>query len=162
MRVTQQVYMRHNGIVAPRDRPHGTRKVSHMSQRWIPGENKPVDYLIACFADAPAARVALNALREAGFADEDLVSLDGVDGYEEVRRMEGSTPLRRFLFALEDVTGDETTGRAAVVEELKEGHSLVFVYAPDAGTTEKANGIVRAAHAYKVSHRGRWVTTNLT
>ncbi len=133
-----------------------------MNRRWTPGENKPVDYLIACFADAPAAHAALAALREAGFADEDLVSLDGGEGYEEVRRKEGSTPLHRLIFALEDATGDETTGRAAVVEELKEGHSLVFVYAPNEETTDNANRIVRAAHAYKVSHRGRWVSTNLS
>jgi len=52
-------------------------------------------------------------------------------------------------------------GRAAVIEELKEGHSLVFVYASDEGTTDNANRIVRAAGAYKISHRGRWVTTHL-
>lgn len=132
-----------------------------MHQRWTPGKDKPTDYLIACFTDAPAARAALDALREAGFADKDLVSLDGIAGYEEVQRMEGATPLRRLAFAVEDAAGDETTGRAAVVEELREGHSAVFVYVPDEETTNTAYQIVRAAHGYRINRRGRWTTSNL-
>lgn len=133
-----------------------------MHQRWTPGTDKPIDYLITCFADAPAAHAALAALRGAGFADADLVSLDGLAGYAEAQRNEAATPLRRFVFALEDAAGDETTGRAAVIAELREGHSIVFVYAPDEETIDKAYQIVRAAHGYRINHRGRWTTINLT
>lgn len=139
----------------------GRGRVMQMNQRWTPGKDKPINYLIACFADAPAAGVALDALRAAGFADEDLVSVDGIEGYEEVQRAEGSTLLRRLVFAVEDATGDETTGRAAVVEELRNGHSLVFVYVPDEERTNKAYQIVRAAHGYRISRRGRWTNVNL-
>jgi len=131
-------------------------------QQWIPGKNKPIGYLIACFADASAARGALDTLREAGFADNDLASLNGTDGYAEIQRVAGSTPLRRFTFALENATGDEVTGRAAVIEELKGGHSVVFVYTPDDGITNKAHQIVREAHAYKINRLGYWVNTNLS
>lgn len=132
-----------------------------MNRHWTPGKNKPTDYLIACFADAPAAQAALDALREANFTEEDLVSLDGTDGYEEIQRTLGVSPLRRLFFALEDATGDETTGRAALVEELREGHSVVFVYAPDEETTDTAYRIVRAAHGYQINHRGQWTNSNL-
>jgi len=111
-----------------------------MNRHWTPGKDKPTDYLIACFADAPAAQAALNALRGADFTDEDLVSLDGTDGYEEIQRTVGGSPLRRLFFALEDAAGDETTGRAALIEELREGHSVVFVYAPDEERFSRARG----------------------
>src|SRR4051794_22150960 len=103
-----------------------------MSEKhWTPGKGPPEDYVIACFADAPTAEVALGSLRERGFADDELLALHGSDAYEDMRRiMEKSNLRQRLGWELENLSGDSATTRADYLEEVRQGHSVVLVYAP--------------------------------
>ena len=129
-------------------------------KRWKPGQGTPDNYVIACFADAPAAEAALGSLRENGFADDDLISLHGYDAYEQMRHT-GDSILRRIGWALENQGGDTQTGRADYMEEFRQGHSVVFVYAPTEDQAASANRIVQAANGYRISYHRRWTTTTL-
>jgi hypothetical protein len=128
---------------------------------WEPGKGTPDYHLIACFADAPTAEAALDALRENGFADNELLALHGYDAYEHVRRVEESNIFQQLRWALENASGDSVTGREDYLEELRQGRSVIFVYAPSEEQVASANRIVHAANGYRISYRGRWTTTHL-
>jgi hypothetical protein len=128
---------------------------------WEPGKGTPDDHLIACFVDAPTAEAALGALRESGFADDEMLALHGYEAYEQAQRIEESNIFQRLRWALENAGGDGITGRADYLEELRQGHSVVFVYAPSQEQVDKANRIVHEAHGYRIGYHGRWTTTDL-
>jgi hypothetical protein len=128
---------------------------------WEPGKGMPDNHLIACFVDAPTAEAALGSLRENGFADDELLALHGYDAYEQVRHAEETNVLRRLMWALENASGDGWTGREDYLEELRAGHSVVFVYAASEEQVDRASRILHAAHGYRISYRSRWITTDL-
>ncbi len=130
-------------------------------KRWSPGKGSPTDYLIACFADATAAEAVLTSLRAQGFADHDLLALHGREAYEELRRVEEGSPLRRFALMVQDLSVDRDASRVGYLEELQQGHSVIYVYAPDQEREASAYGIVHAAHGYKISHHGSWTSNQL-
>src|SRR5437764_12552373 len=128
-----------------------------MSEKhWTPGKGTPEDYVIACFDDAPTAEVALSSLRESGFADDELLALHGFDAYEDMRRvMEKSNLRQRLCWKLEKLSEDSATTRADYLEEIRQQQSVVLVYAPREEHVASANRIVDAAHADRITHRGR-------
>jgi hypothetical protein len=65
-----------------------TRRKSTPDTHWTLGKGTPDHYLIACFDDAPTAEAALSALRENGFADNEMLALHGYGAYEQARRLE--------------------------------------------------------------------------
>jgi hypothetical protein len=128
---------------------------------WTLGKGTPDHYLIACFDDAPTAEAALSALRENGFADNEMLALHGYGGYEQARRLEETNIFQRLRWALENAGGDSVTGRADYLEQLREGHSVIFVYAPSEAQVDSAHRVVHEANGYRISYRGRWTTTDL-
>ncbi len=131
----------------------GTRETA---TRWRPGEGSPIDYLIACFADRATAERAMQQLSGAGFASDAILLLDGLEAYEDLQSVEASDARYHFALRFEELFTDPRIQRAAYYEELRDGHAGVLGHTSGKEHKERAREIVKRAHGYHISYRGRW------
>ncbi len=134
----------------------GSPGSSSVKRDWRPGKGTPINYLIASFADAPAAGAAVTELGKAGFAGDAVMILDGPEAYEELQRAEKGDWYYRFQLKLEDLFADAQEKRAAYYEDLQRGCVLVLVHAPGTERKERAAAIAKQMHGYHISYRSRW------
>lgn len=104
----------------------------------------PTGYVLSVFEDSADAEGAGAGLRNAGFADDDLVLASGADVLAYSHVLRGNPSLfTRFERFVSRVYGDETHLADEVVELAKRGHTFVAVYAPDAAATARVANTVR-------------------
>ena len=104
----------------------------------------PTEYVLAVYRDGETAARAADALRDAGFAADDLLVASGaevVEHYAALRESPGAVArVKRFLSGL-------YTNEADLAGELlglaRSGHAFVAVHAPDGELTERAVRAVR-------------------
>jgi hypothetical protein len=107
----------------------------------------PIDNVVALFESREAAESAKSALTAAGFDGGDIVLFHGAEGLRSIQARE--TPLTRLDAALDRLTQDEGVARATYMNGLRDGHSLMLVYAPDEATVDRASAVLQR---YDVTH----------
>ena len=117
----------------------------------------PTNQLIGVMADAPHAQAAIEALHEAGFAEERVDVLCGPEG---ARRLDVSgkahgvlARLYRFIEGFGDM---EHHHLKRYEQELLAGHCMITVAARDHERREQARQIMKTHDGYFVNFYGRW------
>ena len=109
----------------------------------------PQHYVLGVIDDPIDAILAIEALRFAGFGEADLV----VDGPAEFAGVSIATvPAGTSRGPSEALTVQASTEafRARVAEQVRSGHTVIFVYAPDLGAFDRAVEVLEANQAHAV------------
>jgi len=106
----------------------------------------PNGYVLSVFPDAAHADRAVAALRDAGFATNDLVVATGADVIEYSNEMRAHAGLfSRFERFVAGLYGGEATLADELVGLAEEGHMFVAIHAPDDAATTRAAEAVHAS-----------------
>jgi hypothetical protein len=118
----------------------------------------PRDYVFAVIDDPLEASRAVEALRQAGFDEDEVVVLDGRAGatgdeYENPQPQDRSSPLAALLAGM--VAGMEASLDPGAfherhLEHVRLGHGIVQVYAPGPQKFERGIAVLEAFHAHAV------------
>src|SRR5579875_1652912 len=133
--------------------PHAVPDVISQTQDWVVG-----------VVDTPtAAEQAVQALREAGFPDDDIVLLHGDDAVQAVQaRTEQANPLMRLLHALVGQTNEASSYERDYVDEARMGHSIINVHTVDQEDVLRVQQILEAHGVHRLKHYGRWTISQLS
>jgi hypothetical protein len=118
------------------------------------GVFSPVGHVVVAFADGQAAHAAAQALREAGFDDEDILQYTAAEESEEMSRM------------LDGISGAAGFGHEVSLMRLykalaDEGCCWLVVYAPDKAHCERVVSVARQHGAKLAEKYGRLVIEDL-
>jgi hypothetical protein len=112
----------------------------------------PKDQAIGFVDTKDQFQAVTQALKEAGYADAQIVALQGADGIEMVKRLQAT-----FYF------GD---GEDALIQtslrELEAGHYAMTIAAKDRDDALRAVSVSEAHGAHSFSYFGTWVNERLT
>jgi hypothetical protein len=104
----------------------------------------PHEYVLSVYPDGETAARAADALRDAGFAVDDLLVASGADvleHYAALRESPGAVArVKRFVSGLYT---DEADLAGELLRLARSGHAFVAVHAPEDELTERAVGAVR-------------------
>ncbi len=104
------------------------------------GTFKPVDHVVLALPDDARAQAAAKALREAGFAAEDLIAFSAAEEHSRMRQMlEHASDLAGF--------GYEISLMRRYQELARDGASWLVVYAPDDERAAKVAEVAKAQGA---------------
>ncbi len=118
----------------------------------------PRDYVFAVIDDPLEAGRAVEALHQAGFAEDEIVVFDGRAGF----RNDGvDRPQQRFrnglvaamiagMVAAMEASHDPGAFQERYLEHVRLGHSIVHVYAPGPQQFERGIAVLEAYHAHAV------------
>lgn len=124
------------------------------------GTRYPTDHLMAIIRDKQGAEQAAQALHDAGFAD--VVLFHGRQALQTIEANERrESPLRRSWERVSVEMSDETDYRRQYLGALRQGHSVVMVYARQLAQVDQAVGILMAHRARAIQFFGRWTITDL-
>lgn len=107
----------------------------------------PRDYILAAFVDDAAARKAEQALRDAGFAPDDVRAADGRFVAESLENPADAGWFDRMKAAVADALGTETVYVDDDVAHARRGGAFVFVHAPEDDDARRATDVLRACNA---------------
>jgi len=140
--------MADNSIVPP-----SAPDVISNTQDWVVG-----------VIDTPAdAERATQDLRNAGFAENEVVLLHGPDAVQAFQDRETHQgALRTFLAHLIGETNDVSGFANDYQDEARMGHSIVSVYAPQAEDIAQAQQILEAHGGHRMKHYGQWTVNQLS
>jgi hypothetical protein len=124
------------------------------------GTRYPTDHLMAIIRDTQSAERVAEALHGAGFAD--VVLFHGQQALQAIEANERrESPLRRSWERVSVELSDETDDRRRYLGALRQGHSVVMVYARQLSQVDQATGILVAHRAHVIQFFGRWTITEL-
>jgi hypothetical protein len=124
------------------------------------GTHYPTSHLLAILSDTQTAEQVAKALHDAGFAD--VVLFNGPQALQTIEATEHKeSPLRRSWERLSREISDETDSAREYLGALRQGRSVVQVYAPQREQVDQAEGILRAHGAHTIQYFGRWPITDL-
>jgi len=116
----------------------------------------PTDKLVAIIDAMPDAEQARQELLEAGFAPNALGVQHGTHPTEHTVHYTDFDPFPHLARLLH--VGSIEHEQAVVYEQaLREGQSVIAVYAPKAEARERALGIIEAHNAHYINFYGKWV-----
>ena len=100
------------------------------------GTFKPVGHVMVALTDEAVARQAAQALEDAGFSEEDILSFDADEGHSRMQDMiDHSSELAGF--------GYEITLMRRYQKLAAEGHRWLLVYAPEDAQAEQVADVAR-------------------
>jgi hypothetical protein len=127
------------------------------------GTNYPKDTMLAIADDRTTAERAAQALRVAGFAEDDIYLLHGYEAWEEIQRKKGERNIfQRVWDNIQEL--DAESGRNSPLDyltALKEGRSNILVRAPDQQSRDRAYAALKDAGAHNIVFHGQWVSQDL-
>lgn len=124
------------------------------------GTRYPTDHLMAIIRDKQGAEQVAQALHDAGFAD--VVLFHGRQALQTIEANERrESPLRRSWERMSVEMSDETDYRRQYLAALRQGHSVVMIYARQLAQVDQAAGILMAHRAHAIQFFGRWTITDL-
>jgi len=117
----------------------------------------PTNKLIGAIVDAPHAQAAIEALNVAGFAEDQVDMLCGLEGARrlDVNGKEHGVLARLYRF-IEGFGDMEHNHLKRYEQELLAGHFVIAVKARDKESREQARQIVKAHDGYFINFYGRW------
>jgi len=118
------------------------------------GAFNPVGHAVLAFADDAAATKARQQLRDAGFADEDLIGYTSAELFPDLAdMMRNASGAAGF--------GYEVTLMRRYMTLASEGAGWLIVYAPEDEQAAKVKAVARATGARSAVHYGRLVHEDL-
>ncbi len=123
------------------------------------GSWNPLGCLVSVIDDPTEATQAVDALRAAGFAAEDVHLLLAAEVLASANPHQSI--LARVFFALANLS-DDAAFEATYREEAEHGHQIVVVYAPTREQVEQAHLVVERYHAHTLLHYGPWVVRGIS
>lgn len=106
----------------------------------------PTDYVIAAFEEQQLIEGARDALKHAGFAENDLIVLDAAQMRSlkrEKQQDEKHNPLDAVKSLL-SVMGDDSNFAEQYIELADRGFSFLLAYAPDEERTARASDLIKS------------------
>jgi hypothetical protein len=124
------------------------------------GTRYPTDHLMAILDNKQEAERAAQVLHDTGFADVALFhGRRALQAIQANKRREN--PLRRSWERVSVEMSDETDSRRHYLGALRQGRSVVMVYAQQPAQVDLAVGILRAHQAHAIQFFGRWTIADL-
>ena len=117
----------------------------------------PLHYVVATFDTPERAEAVRKAFVDAGFDDEDVASATGPFVTQKLESMSGATWIDRFKAGFASFLGTELGYIDDDRKLAQRGAGFLFVYAPDAPSTAKAETLLVRAHpwsARRYDHAG--------
>ena len=119
----------------------------------------PKHYVVGVIDDLQEAEKAAQALRNAGYDDEDIRLYHSQEVVQLAQDHEKKQNiLTRFAIALDE---DEDVEVRFLEEEARRGHHLLHVYTPTSELVDRARGIFAAYHAHTIKYFGSWAIADL-
>jgi hypothetical protein len=123
-------------------------------------------FLTGVIDDQDAANDAAEALRKAGWKDKDFKLFHGEEAIKTAEEHpevaeEHQSLARRFIIAVRDLSSNEGGLAEEYEEELRKGHSLLAIYAPDRKREDRAQKILQSHNAHHVECFGSWSITDV-
>lgn len=103
----------------------------------------PKHYTLAGFENQVSAERAADALRDAGFAAEDVRVVDGRFLVDELESQTDAGWLERLKAAISEFIGTETYFIDQDIALARRGGAFVFAYTPDEETGHRADSVLR-------------------
>ena len=120
------------------------------------------DWLVAVINEPTEAERAVQALYQAGFAQDDVTLSHGPDAVDQMQeRGQQKSLLGKLADGITKAVSDSGTYEEDYADEAHAGHSTVHVHTSDPEEVEKARQILVAHNAHHIRHMGRWNTTTL-
>ncbi len=140
--------MADNSIVPP-----SVPDVISNTQDWVVG-----------VIDIPAdAEQAAQDLRNAGFAEDEVIVLHGADAVQAFQDREAHQgPIRTILAHLIGETNDVSGFANDYKDEAGMGHSIVCAYAPQPEDIAQVQQILEAHGGHRIKHYGQWTVNQLS
>lgn len=137
--------------------------MSETHQTVTDGTTYPTHNAVVAEIDDPQeARAAEQALRQAGFAQDDIALFVGEQAAGKIRaKEEHLSPLERFGRWFHSASGDEDVDHESRMQALREGHAVVAVATPDDATIQRAHRVLLAHHAHDIRAFDNWTVANL-
>ena len=125
--------------------------------------NQSHNWLVGVIDQPQRAEQAVQALRQAGFAEDDVLLLHGPDA---LRRLEAKDEQRGVLGwahkAVALIVTDAGAFEGAYAQEASAGHSIINVHTAERPDIERARDVLAAHGAHYIKHFGPWAITNLS
>ncbi|HUY78612.1 MAG TPA: hypothetical protein VMV29_17710 [Ktedonobacterales bacterium] len=121
------------------------------------------DWVVGVIDNPADAEQAVQDLRNAGFAEDEIVLLHGPDAVRAFQTREAHQgPFRRFLSFIVGDTNDISGFARDYADEAGMGHSVISVYAPQAEDVAQAQQTIEAHGGHRVKHYGQWTVNHLS
>jgi hypothetical protein len=105
----------------------------------------PNGYVLSVYLDDETAARAADALRDAGFATDDVLMSSGAEVVEHYAELRESPRARdRFKRFVSGLYTDELEVAGELLRLARDGQAFVAVFAPDDQLAERAAGAVRS------------------
>jgi hypothetical protein len=140
-------------------RPRADQDPSSQQAPTAMGQFYPLHDILAVVDDRVAGERAVQALRAAGFAADDVDLLDGEWFVEAMRGVNRHGNLAERLMAL--LPTDERKLVELYEREARQGHFIVVVHAPEPKDVGRAQQVLRRHGAREMVHYGTAVMTRL-
>lgn len=123
-------------------------------------------FLIGVLDDQDAANDAAEALRKAGWKDEEFKLFHGEEAIKIAEKHpelaeEHQSLARRFATVVRDLSSNEGGLAEAYEEEMRKGHHLLAIYTPDGEREARAQEALQSHDAHHVECFGSWSITDV-
>jgi hypothetical protein len=127
------------------------------------GTNYPKNTMLAIADDRRTAERAVQALRDAGFSEDDIYLLNGREAWEKIQQKKADRNIFERIFDnIQEL--DAESGRNSpqdYLTALKEGRSNVIVRAHDDESRHRAYEALKNSGAHNISYQWRAVIEDL-
>jgi len=123
----------------------------------------PTDYVIAAFENQQALNGARSALSHAGFAENDLITLDAQQMRSlsrEEKRDESSNPFKAVKLFVSNL-GDDSNFAQQYQELAERGFSFLLAYAPDDDKTARVTELIKQFNPQRARKYASMTVTDL-
>jgi hypothetical protein len=140
----------------------GAKHIVETNSPHTPGVqlSYPTDKLVAIIDTPPDAEHARHELLEAGFAPHAIAVQHGIPAAERIVHYTDLDPFPH-LARLLHVHSIEHEQAVAYEQALRQGQSVITVYAPRAQDRQRALGILEAHNAHSINFYGKWTIETL-
>lgn len=137
--------------------------MSEREQSVTDGTTHPTENAVVAEIDDPQeAQAADQALRQAGFAADDIALFVGEQAAGAIQaKEERLSPIQRFTRWFRSASSDEDVDHEARLQALRDGHAILAVATPDDAATKRAHDLLLAHHAHDIRAFGDWTIANL-
>lgn len=121
----------------------------------------PTNHLIAIHDSLEDAQHAVEALRRAGFAEEDTCLITGASDAEALSPLGlHSSLFDRIRQAVTSVVSDENPYREMYVQAMRRGHHMVAVHVWHEQELQLATDVLKQHQGHTIKFFGRWAITS--
>ena len=118
-------------------------------------------FLIGVLDDQASANDAADALRKAGWNDEDFKLFHGEEAINSAEEHPEATEehqslAKRAAIIARDLSSNEGGLAAEYEEEMRKGHHLLAIYTPDSEHEDRAQEVLQSHDAHYVECFGSW------